>query len=950
LTRFLNSENKRTQTLTNRSRAKLTSLILKGVRQNNLKNLDVEIPLGASVVITGPSGSGKSSLAFETVYAEGQRRYMQSLSTYARQFLEQFQAPDVDFIENIPPTIALEQINPVRNSRATVGTSTEIYDYLRLLFEKIGVEHCHGKPMERLTYQEIAERIWEKAREKSILLAFYKTMPRKRQQTDDILAELMRSGYSRLWVNGQVVTLESQPAVSGKQVAVLVDRIRLSGELDSILTRISEGLRSAMTLGGGVGQWFLENSDGSYGPAGDYTLQTRCADCGRMAAPRSAISFSFNSPLGACAECNGFGHILQVDPDLAIPNGNLSISKGAVDPFTKPSLKHWHKEMLLYCKKARIDTDVPWKELSQKHRSALFDGTDAFVGVKGVFKAMEKEKYKMRIRVFLSRYNSPFLCGSCDGKRLSSGALLVRVGGLNIAELCALSIEEMQKYFKQLELTKKEQEIASDILVQLSRRLDYLNTVGLGYLTLDRLSRTLSGGEYQRILLATQLSQGLTDTMYVLDEPSIGLHPKDTQRLLSVLNRLRELGNTVLVVEHDPEVIEWAEHVIDMGPGSGSLGGKIVFSGSRAEFLVAKSATAQAIHKWKQMAGAEQTQGVTKDHAQWLSLKGAAQNNLKKVNIDVPLKSLVSITGVSGSGKSTLIVDTLFQALTKIFTGRSEKIGKFASITGFENLTTVELVDQSPIGKTSRSNPVTFLKAYDEVRKLFSETPDARAGRFTPSDFSFNVPGGRCDRCEGEGRVRIDMVFMEDVFIPCPDCDGKRFKPKTLAVRFKGKNIHEVLQMTAEEAMDFFAGYTNLRAKLAILKEVGLGYLQLGQPGFTLSGGEAQRLKIAKELTGGPIKRSPTLFIFDEPTTGLHFNEIQKLIYVFRRLIASGHSVVVIEHNVQMICASNWVIDLGPDGGNCGGTVMDAGTPEELAQRRRSHTGVYLAEILSASS
>lgn len=911
-------------------------------------------------MITGPSGSGKSSLAFETVYAEGQRRYMQSLSTYARQFLEQFQAPDADSIENIPPTIALEQINPVRNSRATVGTSTETYDYLRLLFEKVGVEHCHGRPMERLTYADIVERIVSKNAGKAVLIGFFKKLPRKKEEATLLLEEFLRRGLSRVWVGGDVFSVEEKlkagQVFTGKEVGVLVDRIRLPAEASSIFTRLSEAVRNAAAEGGGFAQLFVQDaaetpskpearSNEHYSHLGDFTIQTRCTTCGRVAAPRNANAFSFNSPLGACGACNGFGNILEVDPDLAIPNKSLSIRRGAVDPFTKPSLSQWQKKLLQFCKDQRIDEDLPYKELSKSHQQLVWEGSGSYIGVRGVFRALEKEKYKMRIRVFVSRYTSPFVCSRCEGKRLNWDALSIRVGELNIAEICELSIGEMHAYLKSVSLTPRQREISEDLLQQLFRRLEYLTTVGLEYLTLNRLSRSLSGGEYQRILLATQLSQGLTDTLYVLDEPSIGLHPKDTQRLLQVLERLKGLGNSILLVEHDPEVIEWADHVIEMGPGAGSRGGEVLFSGTQAEFSTSKGLTANSIRTWKDTCREAQPTRIPPDAPQ-LTIEGASSNNLKNVSLHLPLGKLTAITGVSGSGKSTLIVDTLYQALQKIFVGRSETIGKFGSISGFEKLAGVELVDQAPIGKTSRSNPVTFLKAYDDVRRLFAETPDARAKKLGPSDFSFNVEGGRCDKCEGDGRVRVDMVFMEDVFVLCPECEGKRFKPKTLQVRYKGKNIHEVLQMTIDDALEFFGSSSGLRAKLTVLKEVGLGYLQVGQPGYTLSGGEAQRLKIAKELSSGPTRHGPTLFILDEPTTGLHFEEIRKLISVFGRLISHGHTVVVIEHNVQMICAAEHVIDLGPDGGDAGGSIVDAGTPKEIAQRKRSYTGQYLAEIL----
>lgn len=925
-------------------------LILKGVKQNNLKDVDIELPLGKAIVLTGPSGSGKSSLAFETIYAEGQRRYMQSLSSYARQFLEKFRAPDVETIQNIPPTIALEQINPVRNSRATVGTSTEIYDYLRLLFEKIGVEFCENcdAPMERLGYAQMFDRVVTKYPEQTILLCFSKHLPK--DGATEMLQEYLRSGYSRLLYNGKVVALEEaikEGKLGNKKVSLVVDRLRVpkKGEGETIQTRTVEALRTTIELGAGFAEVHVEKEK-AYKLAETFTNQSSCPKCGKTAAPKSAISFSFNSPLGACETCKGFGNTLEVDPELVIPNPTLSLAQGAIDPFIKPSLRQWQKKLLEYCKKSRIDADLPYRELPAEHKKVLFEGDKKFKGVKGVFELLDKEKYKMRIRVFVSRYTSPFLCKKCRGTRLNAAGLRVRVGGNNISEIASMTVETAYKFFRELKLTPVEKQIVSDVLKQLDRRLDYLNTVGLGYLTMARLSRSLSGGEYQRILLATQLSQGLTDTMYVLDEPSIGLHPKDTGQLLKVLNRLREQGNSLVVVEHDPEVIEWAEHIVDMGPGSGSRGGSVVFAGSRERFMVSDSLTSVAIRDWKGECKRSQGKPLSPDHAQWLEIRGASGNNLLDVDARIPLQALVAITGVSGSGKSTLIVDTLFQALAKIFHGRSEKIAKFDSISGFEYLSNVELVDQSPIGKSSRSNPVTFMKAYDEIRSLFAETREAAAKKLTPGHFSFNVTGGRCDTCEGEGRVKVDMVFMEDVYVPCQTCDEKRFKPVVLAIHYQGKNIDQVLRMTVDDALDFFRDVSSLRSKLAILHEVGLGYLQLGQPGFTLSGGEAQRLKIAKELAGGTAKRPATLFILDEPTTGLHFNEITRLISVLRRLVTSGHSVVVIEHNLQLICAAQHVIDLGPDGGERGGRVIGFGSPKELAQKKLPHTGRYLAEIL----
>lgn len=925
-------------------------LTLKGVKQNNIKDIDLTVPLGRRVIVTGPSGSGKSSLAFETVYAEGQRRYMQSLSTYARQFLERFKAPLVDKIQNIPPTIALEQVNPVRNSRATVATTTEIADHLRLLFEKVGVEYCANChiPKKRLSSEEIFDSLTKKYEDKSVVLAFHFIPSKKKEETVAQLEENLRTGYSRMIVGNEVVLLEDfikDLPKKWKDAYVLIDRVRLQKD-ESTITRFAESLRQAMALGKNEAQIFLEENKKTK-LIDTFTTLVCCPKCKEISYPKSSTAFSFNSPLGACQKCKGFGNTLEVDEDLVVPDNKLSLSEGAIDPFTKPSLKHWQKKLLEYCKDARIDADLPYKELSKAHKEKIWNGDKKFKGVKGVFKLLEEDKYKLQIRVFISRYTSPFTCPECKGDRLNASALMVKVGDKNIAEVMQMTIGACFEYLKKLKLTAREKKISEDIISQLDRRLDYLTTVGLDYITLSRHTRTLSGGEYQRILLATQLSQGLSDTMYVLDEPSIGLHPKDTAQLLKVLNRLHSLGNSLLVVEHDPEVIEWAEHIIDMGPGSGTRGGEVVFEGTKHSFLLSNTQTSNAVKNWREECRHSLLRPLPEKFEDCIEITGASGNNLKNIDVKIPLRRLVTVTGVSGSGKSTLVVDTLYKALAKVFHNENSKIEKFESISGVENLNSVELVDQTPIGRSSRSNPLTFIKGYDEVRSLLASTPDATKRGLSPGHFSFNVPGGRCDACEGEGRIKIDMVFMEDVWVPCQTCDEKRFKPSILAIRYRGKNIDDILKMTIDEAFDFFKGVPSLRAKLSLLVEVGLGYLRLGQSGFTLSGGEAQRLKIARELSQTSSSRSATLFIFDEPTTGLHFNEVAKLITVLRKLIANGHSVVVIEHNLQLICASDFLIDLGPDGGDRGGTVTAFGTPKELASKKLPYTSQYLSEILS---
>lgn len=926
-------------------------LILKGVRQNNLNNIDLELPLGQAIVITGPSGSGKSSLAFDTIYAEGQRRYMQSISTYARQFMEKFKAPDADQIRNLPPTIALEQLNPVRNSRATVGTTTEIYDYLRLLFYKIGVRYCAkcNLPMKALTFEDIFERLVADHAGKAAVVCFERVAVAD-SGVSEVFRNCLRSGYIRVLFEGKILNIEEilgDKNVQADRVHVVFDRIRIpqASRKESDRTRITESLRTACELG--IGLIFVENAS-VFSTKIEVNREECCSRCGEKSTPKSALTFSFNSPLGACPRCKGFGNLIDVDAELLVPNPNLSLAQGAVDPFTKPSLMRWQRKLLQFCATACIDADIPYRELPAEHKKLILEGNRHFRGVKGVFKLLEKKKYKVQVRVFLSRYSSSFLCTSCKGARLNPSSLRVKVGDLNISEVCHLALGECLEFIRALIFTPMERDIVGEILRQITQRLENLVNVGLDYLTLSRLSRSLSGGEYQRILLGTQLSQGLVDTLYVLDEPSIGLHPKDTRQLLGVLDRLLELGNSLVVVEHDPDIIQWGRYIVDLGPGSGRHGGTVVFAGPGDQFLRSESVTSVGVRLWKQECQKALSRPSSEELAHWMEIRGACGNNLRHIDVKIPLGSLAVVTGVSGSGKSTLIVDTLYQALSKIFNGRSEPIAKFESISGFDHLHSVQLVDQSPIGKSSRSNPITFIKAYDEIRGLFASTPDAVAKGLTPGHFSFNVKGGRCDACEGEGRLCIEMVFMEDIWVPCDACNEKRFKPHILAIRHNGKNIDDCLRMTVDEAHEFFKEIHRLQTKLALLHEVGLGYLQLGQPGYTLSGGESQRLKIARELMAGAgLERPATLFILDEPTTGLHFDEITKLIGVFRKLIRSGHSVVVIEHNLQVICAADHVTDLGPDGGDNGGRLVAQGPPCLLASQKTPHTGLYLSRLLS---
>jgi excinuclease ABC subunit A len=965
-------------------------LIVRGARTHNLKNVDVTLPSGRLAVITGVSGSGKSSLAFDTIYAEGQRRYVESLSAYARQFLERMEKPDVDRIEGICPAIAIRQKNSVRNPRSTVGTMTEIHDYMRLLYARVGRTYCRqcGREVTRETAEVVARRLGELPTGTRILIGFEmplvalpvsegesaeesesepsasgpaKAGPHDKKNGVDAIAEtlnvLRRRGFGRVLLDGRALAFEDVDPVAlrGRStLEVVVDRVRIEGNEQS---RLTDSVETSYREGGGAAfAIVLPNQETSEPQRLSFSERFECRVCGiAYEAPQPRL-FSFNNPFGACPTCHGFGNVIELDMNLVVPDSSKTINQGAIEPWSKPHYRAQLAELKRAARKAALRLDVPWADLTDEERQFVVEGDSAkssassrstsrgsYDGVRGFFRWLERKKYKVHVRVFLSRYRGYLPCPDCGGARLRREARDVRIAGRTIDAVSALTVREAQQFFTGLELTEKEAAVAEKVLREIRRRLSFLVDVGLDYLTLDRLSSTLSGGEAQRINLATSLGSALVGTLYVLDEPSIGLHPRDNQRLIDILRQLRDQGNTVLVVEHDEDMIRVADHVVDMGLGAGEQGGRVVFSGDLAGLLQEpRSLTAKYLrHELAIPVPVARRRGV----GQKLRLYGASEHNLKNIDVEIPMNTLTCVTGVSGSGKSTLVHDVLYAAIKRAKGGWDRRVGAFSSLEGLEYISDTVLVDQAPIGRTPRSNPVTYLKAFDPIRELFASTRDARSRGLTASHFSFNVPGGRCEACQGEGEVRVEMQFLADVFVPCDQCDGMRFKPNILDVRYRGKNVHQVLEMTVREALTFFGTSPKVLRRLQVLDEIGLGYLRLGQPATTLSGGEAQRIKIAAHL--GSFGGERVLYILDEPTTGLHFDDISKLLAAFRKLVEAGHTLLVIEHNLDVIKTADYIIDLGPDGGEAGGQVVAVGPPEKIADVEASHTGRALRHVLA---
>jgi excinuclease ABC subunit A len=937
------------------------SIRVSGARVHNLKDISFEIPGSAITVVTGVSGSGKSSLAFDTLYAEGQRRYIESLSAYARQFLDRIERPDVDEITGIAPAIAIRQRNTSRNPRSTVSTATEIYDYLRLLFARVGRTFCYrcGELVTRDTIDEIADRVLAHQASRRFFVLYrlhFPVEPAKgrakrsgrraaspaQETVRRTLAELQKRGFTRLWQGGRVFEFtqpESLLEVDFSQpVYALVDRLAVSADSRS---RLVDSIELAYREG--RGEAVIQFADGEAERL-SFSERFECRRCGLVYQEPEPRLFSFNSPYGACPRCQGFGNTIDYDPDLVAPDKGLTLDDGAIEPWTKPRYRFLATELRRYARAKGIPLDVPFGRLSPEHREAIFRGDrDAgFHGVQGFFRWLERKKYKLHVRVFLSRYRGYAVCSECGGTRLRQEARAVKIDGKSIADVCRMSVEAARAFFASLSLSREQAEIAQRVLEEIRQRLGFLDDVGLEYLTLDRLTSTLSGGEAQRIQLATSLGSQLVGALYVLDEPSIGLHPRDTHRLVGILKNLRDLGNTILVVEHDPETIAAADYILDLGPGAGEHGGRLLYAGERAGLEQAPHSLTGRYLSGELRIPVPRPRRKSK--GKFLSLSGARAHNLKNIDVSLPLGLMVAITGVSGSGKSTLVYDVLYQGLkTKRLDGA---LGAICDrIDGDQFIDDVVLVDQSPIGRTPRSNPATYLKAFDAIREVFSQTPEARRRGFSPGSFSFNIPGGRCEACQGDGSVTVEMQFLADVELVCEECKGTRYKPSVLEVTYRGKNIHDVLQMTAREALAFFSSSPHVIQRLRILDEVGLGYLRLGQSATTLSGGEAQRLKLAAHLTR-PAGLG-ALYVFDEPTTGLHFDDIQKLLSAFRRLLDAGASVVVIEHNLDVIKSADWVIDLGPEGGDRGGEIVAAGPPEAIAKAAGSYTGRFLAPLLA---
>ncbi len=958
--------------------AKRDVISVHGARVHNLRDLDCEIPHNALTVVTGVSGSGKSSLVFDTLYAEGERRYIESLSAYARQFLERMEKPDVDRIDGIAPAVAIRQKNSTRNPRSTVATATEIYDYLRLLFARVGVTVCPqcGQVVEKDHVDSIASRAsaLEQGRRfyvlfkmESLSLPERRTTrrhpsrqrpsageplgpeaPRPRLSSDawkSHLTALRERGFNRLYQDGKVFEFSAPESLLEldfqRPVYVLVDRLSVQPDfrqrlIDSVELCYREAGESILE--------FVADDPTQAPERWVFSERFECKRCGMTFPEPEPSLFSFNSPSGACPRCQGFGNTVDFDLNRVIPDESKTLGEGAVEPWTKPRYRALQNEFRQAARARGMPLDVPYRLLSAEQKRWILEGDGEFGGVRAFFQRLERKKYKLHVRVFLSRYRGYTLCPECQGGRVRREALHVRLKGKNIVEVCRLSIRHARRFFDDLSLSLTEQAIAGRVLEEIRARLKFLDEVGLDYLTLDRLASTLSGGEAQRIQLATALGSNLVGTLYILDEPSIGLHARDTGRLIGILKSLRDLGNTILVVEHDPEIIRAADAVLDLGPGAGEHGGRVMYAGPVAPMLHSEvSLTGRYLSGELQVAVPSVRRPPGK---QWLRIRGARQHNLKGIDLDIPLGLLVCVSGVSGSGKSTLVHDVLYNALMSK-RGLSAPRAELDGLQGDEALTNIVLMDQSPLGRTPRSNPLTYLKAFEGIRELFASTPEARQHRYTPGYFSFNIPGGRCETCQGDGVVTVEMQFLADVELVCEDCRGQRFKPGILAVHYRGKNIHEVLQLTVREALTFFAGSQAICSKLRVLDEVGLGYLRLGQPATTLSGGEAQRVRLAAHLTQPASEGS--LFIFDEPTTGLHFDDINKLLGAFRRLISVGATVLVIEHNLDVLKAADWIIDLGPEGGEAGGYLTAAGRPEDLARCPGSITGQFLAALLSAN-
>ena len=943
------------------------SLRVRGARVHNLKNVTVEIPHNAITVVSGVSGSGKSSLAFDTVYAEGQRRYVESLSAYARQFLERMEKPDVDEITGIAPAVAIRQKNTTRNPRSTVATATEIYDYLRLLFARCGTTFCVkcGAEVHKDAPDDIAKRVLSAGHGRRFYVLYQlrvaapqpaagkgkKASKKSEPAVDQVrlaLLDLQKRGFNRLYQGGQVhefITPESLLDVDFKKpVYVLVDRLAVSEEsksrlIDSVEICYREGQGEAIVQ-------FVGEAEGDGAERLVFNERFECKNDGTVYQEPEPRLFSFNNPYGACPRCQGFGNTVDFDLNLVVPDPSKSLDDGAIEPWTKPRYRVLLNEAKLWAKQQGIATNVPWRQLKEEDRQRILEGDpkNEYDGVKGFFAWLERKKYKLHVRVFLSRYRGYATCPECGGTRLRPEARAVRVAERTITDVCKLTVKEARKFFAEMQLSETQMKVADKILEEIRSRLQFLDEVGLDYLSLDRLTSTLSGGESQRIQLATSLGSHLVGALYVLDEPSIGLHPRDTKRLIDILKSLRDLGNTVLVVEHDPATIEAADRVIDLGPGAGELGGKLLFSGSYEEILKdSKSLTG------KYLSGELRIPVPNVRHkpaGKFLRLYGATLHNLKNVDAMIPLGVLTVVTGVSGSGKSTFVHDVLYKALLAKKNGGTEK--EFCDrLDGDYQIKDVVIVDQSPIGRTPRSNPATYLKAFDAIREVFADTPDAKRRGYTAGHFSFNVPGGRCETCQGDGTVTVEMQFLADVELICEECRGTRFKSSVLEVQYHGKNVHDVLQMTVREGLAFFVSVPKVTSKLRVLNEIGLGYLRLGQSGTTLSGGEAQRLKLAAHLTRP--ENQGVLYILDEPTTGLHFDDIAKLLAAFRKLLESGSSLLVIEHNLDVIKSADWLIDLGPEGGDLGGKIVATGTPEQVARNAQSHTGKFLAKVLQAN-